>query len=455
MVNEHEQLTSGNSNRVALKLPPWIPSDPDMWLTLVDRTFDLAKITCEYTKYSYVATALDQSVIMEVRDIVMNPPASEHYKALTKALVNRLSVSQELKTRRLLEKEEMGDSMPSQFLRRLRTVQVIIASQKDSKLDDVAELADAVTASIAPKASVFETSSRADEDRYARLEAQISALTAEMSKMRFSFDRGARTCPSSRPRFRPRSRSRSRGEDDSMCWYHRKYAEKAHRCQEPCSYSAAKWGNGQSLTATGDNCPTSRRLFITDTYTKCTVDSIRTVTGSSVFHNLLQVPANNPPRGAACVAKHQTKHHISTTPGPPVAEKPRLKRHGNKKVFIFKDLAITPQVFVRNYAPRAPLQQPYEGPFPVVQRGDKTFLVRIHGREKHISVDRLKPAYLINDQVDPQDRDPEDDPVIIPQREETAAPRREPEPTHAAPGPVRTRSGRRVRFPDRYQAGFF
>ncbi|KAJ8957408.1 hypothetical protein NQ318_004888 [Aromia moschata] len=120
---------------------------------------------------------------MEVRDIVMNPPASEPYKTLTKAL--------ELKTRRLLEKEEMGDSKPSQFLRRLRalagaavlddllrtlwsgrlpqSVQAIIASQKDSKLDDVEELADAVMASIAPKASVFETSSRADEDRYRML----------------------------------------------------------------------------------------------------------------------------------------------------------------------------------------------------------------------------------------------------------------------------------------------
>ncbi|KAJ8940513.1 hypothetical protein NQ318_009606 [Aromia moschata] len=158
LVNEHEQLTAGNSNRVALKLPPWIPSDPDMWMTLVDRTFDVAKIT-------YVATALDLSVIMEVRDIVMNPPASEPYKTLTKALVNRLSVYQELKTGRLLKKEEMGDSKPSQFLRRLRaltgaavsddllrtlwsgrlprSVQAIIVSQKDSKLDDVAELADA------------------------------------------------------------------------------------------------------------------------------------------------------------------------------------------------------------------------------------------------------------------------------------------------------------------------
>ncbi|KAJ8940512.1 hypothetical protein NQ318_009605, partial [Aromia moschata] len=64
--------------------------------------------------------------------------------------------------------------------------------------------------------------------------------------------------------------------------------------------------------------------------------------------------------------------------------------------------------------PEPRYSNPTKDPFPVVQRGDKTFLVRIHGREKHISVDRLKPAYLINDQVDPQNRDPEDNPVIIP-----------------------------------------
>ncbi|KAJ8949282.1 hypothetical protein NQ318_022798, partial [Aromia moschata] len=181
---------------------------------------------------------------------------------------------------------------------------------------------------------------------------------------------------------------------------------------------------------------------------ECSMDYIRTVTGSSVFHNLLQkLPQITRPRGAACVAKHQTKHYISTTPGSAVAKKPRhdeanwtgatfvtdlqkgfqdlqpapVKRHDNKKVFIFEDLTITPQVFVRNDAPRASLQEPYEGPFPVMQRGDKMFLVQIHGREKHISVDILKPVYLINDQVDPQDCDPEDDPVIIPQRKKTAA----------------------------------
>ncbi|KAJ8952773.1 hypothetical protein NQ318_008090 [Aromia moschata] len=128
-------------------------------------------------------------------------------KTLTKAL--------KLRTRRLLEEEKMGDSKPSQFLRRLRaladaavsvdllrmrwsgcppqSVQAIIASQKDSKLDDVAELADAVMASIAPKASVIETSSRsANQDRYARLEAQISCafLGSVLSEVQSDVDRG-------------------------------------------------------------------------------------------------------------------------------------------------------------------------------------------------------------------------------------------------------------------------
>ncbi|KAJ8941078.1 hypothetical protein NQ318_003259 [Aromia moschata] len=338
----------------------WIPSDPDMWLTLVDRTFDLAKITCEDTKFSSAATALDQSV-MEVRDIVMNPPASEPYKTFTKALVNRLNAY--LRACRRLT--------PPRFL-------------EDFKLDDVAELADAVIASIAPKASVFETSSRADEDRCAL------HLTAELVRVQVPVR-------------------------VSVCG--------------PGRETAAK----QTMTCAGIIASTPRKL-------------------TNARNHVHTVPRNRETKRAVVNGGRRQLPYV--TPIVYYGHLYEVKRHGNKKVFIFIDLAITPQVFVRNDAPRAPLQQPYEGPFPVVQRGDKTFLVRIYGREKHISVDRLKPAYLINDQVDPQGPDPEDDPVIIPQREKTTAPRREPEPTPAAPGPVCTRSGRRVRFPDRYQAGF-
>lgn len=54
---------------------------------------------------------------------------------------------------------------------------------------------------------------------------------------------------------------------------------------------------------------------------------------------------------------------------------------------MFKDLKTTEQVFIRHDGPKTQLQMPYYGPFPVVQRNDKTFVVRMHGKEQIVTMD--------------------------------------------------------------------
>ena len=68
--------------------------------------------------------------------------------------------------------------------------------------------------------------------------------------------------------------------------------------------------------------------------------------------------------------------------------------HCVPQVHVPPDLRTAGFVFIRHDAHRAPLQPPYDGPFRVVEAGDKTFLVDIGGRLDHVSVDRLKPAHL-------------------------------------------------------------
>ena len=51
-------------------------------------------------------------------------------------------------------------------------------------------------------------------------------------------------------------------------------------------------------------------------------------------------------------------------------------------------------LFVRRDAHRTPFQRPYEGPFKVMQAGDKTFTTDRGGQKEFISVDRLKPACI-------------------------------------------------------------
>ena len=73
------------------------------------------------------------------------------------------------------------------------------------------------------------------------------------------------------------------------------------------------------------------------------------------------------------------------------------REHGQKRCFVFKDLQSCASVFVKCDLVRNSLQPPYIGPFPVVHRGDKTFVVRMKGVKRVISIDRLKPAFVISD----------------------------------------------------------
>ncbi|XP_078052087.1 uncharacterized protein LOC144478214, partial [Augochlora pura] len=74
-----------------------------------------------------------------------------------------------------------------------------------------------------------------------------------------------------------------------------------------------------------------------------------------------------------------------------------VTRHGSRKTFVFKDLHTTTQVFVRHGPPKRALQPAYDGPYEVVERHPKYFNIRIKERVIPVSLDRLKPAYLLHD----------------------------------------------------------
>lgn len=65
-----------------------------------------------------------------------------------------------------------------------------------------------------------------------------------------------------------------------------------------------------------------------------------------------------------------------------------------RRVFVHPELKKSSHVFVRRDGVKKGLQDPYQGPFPVVRRSEKFFVIHKDGKENTISIDRLKPAYL-------------------------------------------------------------
>lgn len=109
-------------NRVAVKIPPFWADEPELWFAQLEGQFALEGITQDETKYSYVLAHIETKHAKETKDLVTSPPPDNRYEHIKKALVQRLSTSQEQRIRQLLEHKEINDQRPSQFLRHLQAL---------------------------------------------------------------------------------------------------------------------------------------------------------------------------------------------------------------------------------------------------------------------------------------------------------------------------------------------
>ena len=75
----------------------------------------------------------------------------------------------------------------------------------------------------------------------------------------------------------------------------------------------------------------------------------------------------------------------------------RQTYHPARQTHLPASLMTATHVFVRTDAVKPPLTQPYTGPYKVHERKDKAFRVKVRNSLEWVSIDRLKPAYLLSD----------------------------------------------------------
>lgn len=96
-----------------------------------------------------------------------------------------------------------------------------------------------------------------------------------------------------------------------------------------------------------------------------------------------------------------------TTPTSEIAQKIRnsilqtspknIRVRRQTDIFVTQDIQSCSHVFILDEKVKSKLQAPYLGPYKVVSRNDKVFEIEIDGNIKKISIDRLKPAYLLKE----------------------------------------------------------
>ncbi|KAK5640931.1 hypothetical protein RI129_009478 [Pyrocoelia pectoralis] len=266
MTHENMAASSTSHQRITFALPPFWPEQPAAWFAQIEGQFVLNGVTEDAKKYYLVTGSLDFRYVSEVLDIIVSPPAENKYEKIKKELIERLSTSQEKKTRQLLEFEELGDRKPSQFLRHLRGlagnampdellrtiwisrlpgyVQAILATVAAQPLDDAARLADQVCEtwsknSIAaynaiPTPPVPEVRADATNNPFdvSAIALQLAAISSRLERL----EQNGRQNRNNNYRRRSSSRSRTREHNPDYCFYHDRFGSKAHKCKEPCSF---------------------------------------------------------------------------------------------------------------------------------------------------------------------------------------------------------------------------
>ena len=82
-----------------------------------------------------------------------------------------------------------------------------------------------------------------------------------------------------------------------------------------------------------------------------------------------------------------------------------IKRKSTQKyIYVPCDLKTCTNVFLREEIHKGNMTPPYGGPYKVVNRTDKTFTIDVDCHQSVVSIDRVKPAYILKDEPNLQIR---------------------------------------------------
>ncbi|GBN19492.1 Uncharacterized protein K02A2.6 [Araneus ventricosus] len=141
-----------------------------------------------------------------------------------------------------------------------------------------------------------------------------------------------------------------------------------------------------------------------------------------------------------CMAKILAYQQLRATP---------TSNHSAKPTFVYRDLSVCSHVFLRVDAVQLSLSQPYTGPYKVLSRTNKNFIILKDN--KKVTIDRLKPAHLLLDNVNSSESKLDSPGVDTPSPTPSAKEPEKPAMPLPEKSPILTRTGRRVHFPVKYR----
>lgn len=264
-------ITMNTTDSVRVPFPNFKSDDIESWFRRLEYWFEFSKVQSEQAKFTLIASQIDDSTVSNLEEI-LNPHNETPYTIVKAKIISIFQATTSSKINKLLSGCQLGDLKPSQLLAEMKRIggnvgddilrnlwskrlplhlQPVIAAATHSNLNELAVIADAVIDAVGSNINhissmenntqipvATNTHSREMEE----LRASINQLTETISKMQKN-ENNTRSRSRSRSQSRPRTKTNDKDNndtfklrDDRVCFYHRRFGNKAKLCTKPCTF---------------------------------------------------------------------------------------------------------------------------------------------------------------------------------------------------------------------------
>ena len=223
-----------------MKLPTFWSANPKAWFAQAEAQFALRHISNDDTKYYHIISALDSDTATRALSILSQPPETDKYKAIKDFLVDAFDLSDYERASKLLNTKGLGDSKPSELMDYMLA---LLGDHKPCFLFKFLFLQQLPTSIRTALSSATITDYRQlalEADKYyLSSQSPVVQNTESVALNSVVPDPTISVVSRDRPQPQPAPHTRVSRADatNHLCWYHRKYGQKARRCEQPCSFT--------------------------------------------------------------------------------------------------------------------------------------------------------------------------------------------------------------------------
>lgn len=246
-------------HKVSIRVPPFWKPDPTLWFCQLEAQFAISGIVADGTKFNTVVAHIESDILASVGDIIRNPPQLNKYDTLKNRLIHCHSDSEESRLKKLFNKCYLGDRRPSELYRQMQNlagtdggtqllkslwlqklpqqIQMVLSSfdDEDTTIDKLIRVADRCNDNVHGEA-VNMISENRSKSEISELKVQVSELCKKVDQLS-THNRSRNRKSDNSPHPRKTSRSKT-PTSKRLCWYHRRFSEKATKCVSPCTFTS-------------------------------------------------------------------------------------------------------------------------------------------------------------------------------------------------------------------------